>query len=321
MEIELIEGDEYSRIFNNPYIPYNTVLFNLLNKHKCDKIEFMLLRDDLNMLGMIAGIQNNTLLCPFSAPFSSFSYTKDNIQLGSVIEAIAAIDGYAIKKGIKEIIHTVPSCFYNQSFISKLIFAFIHNDYKVCVDINHFFDTRDFIKYEKNEIDQRVRCNIKCAINHGLRFTKVSHLNDIRIAYEIIQKNKEAKNRQMRMSYDQLIEMQQLLIIDCFLVYFEKIAIGSAIVYQISPMIVQIIYWGDLPDHSKCRTMNFLAWNVFKYYTDKNISIIDLGISSEKGVPNLGLCDFKERIGCSITTKFTFKKDLMHSPDSVLYNS
>jgi hypothetical protein len=59
---------------------------------------------------------------------------------------------------------------------------------------------------------------------------------------------------------------------------FLEIAIGSAIVYQISPMIVQIIYWGDLPDHSKCRTMNFLAWNVFKYYTDNNANDINTKI-------------------------------------------
>jgi acetyltransferase-like isoleucine patch superfamily enzyme/RimJ/RimL family protein N-acetyltransferase len=59
--------------------------------------------------------------------------------------------------------------------------------------------------------------------------------------------------------------------------------------------------------------MNFLAYKIFEYYSDLNYKFIDLGPSSENSVPNIGLCDFKESIGCDVTLKKKFLYNLVYT--------
>ena len=52
--------------------------------------------------------------------------------------------------------------------------------------------------------------------------------------------------------------------------------------------------------------MNFLSYKVFEFYSQLGKKNVDLGISTVNSVPNYGLCEFKEGIGCRIDPKFTF---------------
>ena len=56
--------------------------------------------------------------------------------------------------------------------------------------------------------------------------------------------------------------------------------------------------------------MNFLSFHVFSYYKNKGIRVIDIGHSTVDSVPNHGLCEFKESIGCSIGLLYEFYKKL-----------
>lgn len=69
-----------------------------------------------------------------------------------------------------------------------------------------------------------------------------------------------------------------------------------------------MIYWGDIDGYSEERPMNLLAENVYEFYQQKGIHVLDIGPSTENGVPNYGLCDFKESIGCQCSSKYTLKK-------------
>ena len=46
-------------------------------------------------------------------------------------------------------------------------------------------------------------------------------------------------------------------------------------------------------------------------YKEKGISLIDIGTSTVDGVPNFGLCDFKESIGCNCSPKINFVKEIV----------
>ena len=56
--------------------------------------------------------------------------------------------------------------------------------------------------------------------------------------------------------------------------------------------------------------MNFLSFHVFQYYKNQGIEIVDIGPSTENSIPNYGLCEFKESIGCDILIKTEFYKKL-----------
>jgi len=95
---------------------------------------------------------------------------------------------------------------------------------------------------------------------------------------------------------------------DVFIVKKDEKTIASAIIYRLNDRIAQVIYWGDVPGYSKCRPMNWLSYQVVTYYKQLGFSWLDIGPATENGVPNYGLCDFKQSIGCETSLKFTLTK-------------
>jgi lipid II:glycine glycyltransferase (peptidoglycan interpeptide bridge formation enzyme) len=84
--------------------------------------------------------------------------------------------------------------------------------------------------------------------------------------------------------------------------------VAAAVVFYVAHQIAQVIYWGDLPKFSEHKTMNFLSYSLFKYYSENGIAMIDIGSSTEDSVPNYGLCEFKESIGCDLNIKTEYFK-------------
>ena len=109
------------------------------------------------------------------------------------------------------------------------------------------------------------------------------------------------------MSFEQVKQTMQIVKHSCFIVENNGKSVASAIVFEVNPDVAQVIYWGDIPNVSELKCMNFLSYNVVEYYKDRGFKFLDIGPSTEDGIPNIGLCDFKESIGCDISSKFTLK--------------
>jgi len=112
------------------------------------------------------------------------------------------------------------------------------------------------------------------------------------------------------MTWNQVFSTTEIIPADFFLLSHNKDYVASAIIFHVAPKMVQVIYWGGLPDFAKYKTMNFLSYSIFDYYQKLGIKIIDIGTSTENGIPNYGLCEFKESIGCRISTKLSFVKSI-----------
>ena len=82
---------------------------------------------------------------------------------------------------------------------------------------------------------------------------------------------------------------------------------AAAMIYHVAHEIVQVIYWGDLPQARHARAMNHLAWRIFGWYAHNrpDIRIIDIGPASSDGIRNEGLCQFKLSLGCVETIRPT----------------
>ena len=81
-------------------------------------------------------------------------------------------------------------------------------------------------------------------------------------------------------------------------------------VYRVSGDKAQIIYWGNSPDTENLRPMNFMAYSIFNHYKGKGVKFMDIGPSTEFSIPNVGLCDFKQSIGCTVSPKISFEIDI-----------
>ena len=64
------------------------------------------------------------------------------------------------------------------------------------------------------------------------------------------------------------------------------------------------------PDSEEFRPVNFLAYNLLKFYKNDKYEILDIGTSTVNSAANFGLCDFKESIGCTCSPKLNFALNL-----------
>jgi len=310
--MEIIEASyvEYHKIIPAPYYVFGGALFNQLNEDKCDAVYYLLFKDSKYRIGLIGGVREAVFISPFSAPFGSFVFLQKDIRISAIEEALSMLNGWAISKKLNGIQLTLPHTIYHPDFISKQINCLYRSAYQVTkIDLNYSFDTDLFAKDYAASIWHNARKNLKIALTANFAFKVCDSMESKFQAYQVIQQNREARGFPLRMSWDQVCSSASIIPADFFLVFNQdETPAAAAIVFYVTQEIVQVIYWGDLPQYAPYKTMNFLSFKVFEYYHQKNIRVIDIGPSTENSIPNHGLCEFKESIGCSVTPKFTFSK-------------
>jgi hypothetical protein len=292
---------------------FNSSLFAKHNEDKCDRLFYLgFFNNGKPRLGLIAGVKGETLNSPFSAPFGGFTFLKEDIKISYIDEALHLLESFAKSIGVKNIKCVIPPSCYHDSFIAKQLSSFIRAGFEVqYMDVNYQFPTSQFTSDYLDNIWYNAKKNFNRSIKSGLVFTKQETLEGKKQVYDVVARNRASRGFPLRMSWEQVKSTTDLIDADFFLVEnVSKESIASAIVFHVAEGIVQVIYWGDLPEYAELKTMNYLSYWVFKYYQETGIKLVDIGPSSENGVPNFGLCEFKESIGCHISTKFTFVKSL-----------
>jgi hypothetical protein len=310
MEILEVTAQSYSAAFPNPSYVFNSSEFNVLNESKCESVYYLLFKDTKVRLGIIFGLRNNLLMSPFSAPFGGFLAISNDIKLYQIDSALAALTTWATEKKADGIRIVSPSFFYNHNFLNKVYNCLYRAGFESSnIELNYQFPTHKFNENYQTNIWYNARKNLKRAFQANFTFEKLDHHNG-KVAYDVIAQNRKERGFPLRMTWEQLLETTAIIPADFFIVKKEEISVAAAVVFHVANQIVQVIYWGDLPLYAEFKTMNFLSFQVFQYYTQQGISIIDIGPSTEDSVPNNGLCEFKESIGCDISIKTEFYKKL-----------
>ncbi|MCF8380679.1 MAG: hypothetical protein K9H49_13970 [Bacteroidales bacterium] len=308
MEILEVSAKVYAEVIKTPYHNFGTSAFNDLNKNKCDQVFYLLFRKSKYRIGIIGGSREKSFYSPFSAPFGGFSFISKDIKLQYIEEAIILLKTWAREKRLLSICITLPPSIYGRSFIAKQINCFWREGFDVSnTDLSYSFNLDNFHNDYIENIWHNARKNLRISLNAGLDFQVCENEYEKKLAYYIINENRASRGYPLRMTWNQIKETIQIIQADFFLVKNNKQkAIASAIVFHISKTMIQVIYWGDLPGYSEIKPMNFLTYKVFEFYKSSGKKIVDIGPSTENSIPNYGLCEFKEGIGCQIDPKFTF---------------
>jgi hypothetical protein len=309
MEILEVSAKEFTEILSSPYYIFGSASFNELNKVNCDEVFYLLFREGKYRLGLIGGVRDNVYYSPFSAPFGGFTFVSDDVRLQYLDDAIKLLKSWALEKKLASITIKLPPAVYESSFIPKQINSLWRHGFSISdIDLNYSFDLADFDDAYPEKIKYNAKKNLRISINIGLTFNLCANEEEKIEAYDIIRKNRESRGYPLRMSLEQVLDTIRIIPADFFVVQDrsgEKIA--SSLVFHVSSEIVQVIYWGDLPGYSETKPMNFISYKVFEYYKAAGKKIVDIGPSTENSVPNFGLIEFKESIGCLTSTKVTFK--------------
>lgn len=305
MEIAEVSPAEYSNYFPGQLV-YNSPLFNLLNRQKCDSLHFLVFRDSKVRLGMILGEKEGVMRCPFSAPFGGFAYNRSQPAL-TYIQAVNALKDFL--DGRQAVI-TPPPSFYAPDSVAKTIFALENIGAVSDTVLNyHCKLTPDTNAEELLHPDQKR--NLRIAANAGLSFDILSAGNreDIIRVYDVIKRNREEKGYILSMSLDDVIKTLNVVEADLFLVTKEKLEVASALVYRVSPSIAQVIYWGNLEEFNPLHPMALLTTGILNYYKKTGLATVDAGPAGDFSELNSGLCSFKEHIGytASVKRQYTIK--------------
>lgn len=312
MNILDVDKEEYKKLTVNPFSKFDTVEFAELNKNKVDDIKYFIFNNGKNRFALIAGIKDEVLKCPFSATFGIFSEISHNNSIQHYHDAIKVLVEWGKYKNLKKIIFCCPPIFYNENHVTKFQNALFCNNFKLLdYDINFEYNLSEFkLGYIEN-LSSDARRNLKIAQKENLYFEKT---DDIDSVYSVIKKNREEKGFPLWMSLEDVKSTNDVIESDFFLVKNrESENIASAYVQKITSGIVNVVYWGNIQKYDKLYPMNFIAYNVFEYYSNKkNYDFISIGTSTKDSIPNVGLCNFKTNIGCSCSTKLNFEYNFVY---------
>jgi len=312
MEIIETGSKAYQEIFPSTYHQFNSTAFNVLNESRCEQLLFLIFKDTKNRLGLIAGIKGNEMYSPFSAPFGGFSFVREDISVAQIEAGVDALIAYAACKGYSAIHYTMPPLFYHQVFNNKLLNVLHRREFMItAIDLNYEFNLQNFSEEYEMNIWHNARKNLRISLKQGFEFIKCESEELKLTAYEVIKENRSRKGYPLKMTYEQVKKTIEIIEADFFLVKKGGDMVAAAQIFHVAPGIVQVIYWGDIPDFASFKPMNFLAFRVFGYYQQLGYRVVDIGPSTENGIPNYGLCEFKEGIGCDTTPRFSFIKSIV----------
>ena len=304
MEIVRLEAKEYAALFPKPEHIFNTPAFTELNRSKCEDIHYLSFHDRKARLGIILGERDGIMRSPFSAPFGGFD-TNDLERLEFFDEAAKLLATYAKECG-KQIRIVLPPSIYGSS-VAKSYSALLRAGAKVShTDLNYAYELSRFEDYEAH-LERSARKNFNQALRNGFQFEILdgNKPSDIARAYAVIRTNRQSKGFPLRMSLEDVLATAPIVSAEFFIQTHDGHDVAAAMVYPVRTDIAQVVYWGDDPAYSGLKSMNYFTYKVFAHYFSRDFHFLDIGPSTEEGIPNYGLCSFKENLGCTVSLKHT----------------
>jgi len=310
LEILEVTPEVFDETFPNPNHIFNSGAFCKLNESKLEKVYYLIFKDTKIRMGIIFGLRDKVLLSPFSATFGGFEFVKSDVKLYQIDAALHSLFTWASANYFSGIKIISPPFFYKEDFSAKVANCLYRAGFEVQnMELNYHFHTANLTEDYEQIIWYNAKKNLKKANNSGFLFEKINS-NQGKLAYDVIVENRRKRGFPMRLTWEQLVATMSVVPIDFFIAKIADVITGAAIVYHMTHTIVRVIYWGDLLEFSKYKTMNFLSFQLFNYYKKQGIQFIDIGHSTDNSIPNHGLCEFKESIGCEILTLTQLYKKL-----------
>lgn len=312
MTLEEVSASTYQEVIREPYTVFNSAPFNSLNSDKVERVFYFLFRDSKYRLGLIAAQNQGALVSPFSAPYGGFTPIYNDVKIQSIEEAVDLTIVWAKQRGLTKIKFTLPPPVYNESYLAKVSNVLYRRNFGIdTLELNFHFNLSKLTDDYTGTIWRNARKNLAISFASKLEFDQCLTVENKEAAYNVIQYNRAVRGKPLRMQWKQVLATSEIIPSDFFLVRTaEKKEAAAAIVFKVAPGIAQVIYWGDIPDFQNLKTMNFLSFKVFEFYKERSFRVVDIGYSTDDSIPNYGLCEFKESLGCDIQPKHTFSRML-----------
>ena len=299
-----ISKKQYRGYFHTDHSPFISEAFIQLVENKTGEI-FRLIEENDMSIGLILGSKDNVLCSPFSAPFGGFHYQHEHLPYDTVFNFLSNLKVFVTEQGFNRVNITLPPTIYQNNMNAKFVNAFIRMGFTMATpDIQNCVNLKNF---DGTWIKGTVAQNCRKAIKNQLSCSIVTDKKSMQDAYEVILRNRVEQEREIHMTLDDLLKVNEIFPVDFFLVEDNMgCGIGAGIFYRGHDKIVQGVFLGDDMEKRSLGIIDFLVMNIYEHYKKMNFCYIDLGISSMCGDPNVGLIRFKEIHNCETSLRFTF---------------
>jgi hypothetical protein len=311
----IINKDRYINLdhFSKPTF-YDTEEFHLYHRKFVSDVYRVIVKDNNKYLGYCyVGVNEGIVKAPYSSPFAII-YIKNKYKVRDVCQFIKGLIECTKSLNCQKIEFTLAPEIYSPELINSLIPGFFSEGFTVrTIDINNYYDLTDYTSKEfyLDNLIHSTRKSYKKALSYGLEFLEIQK-EDFRVAYNVIKINREEMGYPLKISdlqMEDLINMNSLNC-RCFIVKREDNIMASAIIFDVTDDISQVVYWGDISKYRKMSSMSILVTEIFSYYSEIEKKYLDIGPSSENGIINVGLADFKKSIGCNNNIKIKLDYEL-----------
>jgi hypothetical protein len=147
------------------------------------------------------------------------------------------------------------------------------------------------------------------SLDFGFRQIPSNYLDE---AYELIVESRESKGYPVTMTLKNLEATLKLFPSNYLLfgVFDQKKLIATSVCIKVNNEILYCFYIGDALAYRHYSPVTLLIDGIFEYCKTHHFKILDLGLSTDKGVLNKGLYAFKKSFGSFDSRKLTFLKQL-----------
>lgn len=241
------------------------------------------------------------------APFGSFIVDHE-VPKNDLLSLLKNIYDWSNNKQITNIIiRSFPEIYAPQ--LSKLIKeALLECEFKIMYE-----DVAQVLDVNSNEmkLNTHKKRRLRNAVAAGFAFQKlpVTHLD---ACYSLIVKARENKGYPVTMTLQELKDIFALFPEEYLLfgVFDKDKLIAASVCIEVNDKIMYCFYIGDDLEYRSYSPVTLLIHGIHRHCWQNGYKLLDLGISTDKGILNKGLYTFKKTFGAVDSQKLTYLREL-----------
>ncbi|MBC8110942.1 MAG: hypothetical protein H7Y04_07785 [Verrucomicrobia bacterium] len=306
-------------VFDSENLPvhphtYEKYLFNesfhLLSQPCPDKLTFHSLENELFVARLSVFLENQKAFSPYRGTFGSVEIAK-SLSDKNLYFFLTEIEKILQKKGIKEIfIKHYPFCYAPENS-ERITVCLLDSGYEVSQT-----DLNQHLIISEQAFENRLHTSEKRRLNKTIKAGFIFDIwerPDLQEVYDFIRQARERKGFPISLTF---ADFERLFVLfpEQHLVFTvrqaEKLA-ALTVCIRINEKILYNFYPADQADFLAFSPSVLLTQGIYDYCQQKNFQILDLGISTDKSVPNEGLLRFKKNLGAETSLKLSFYKKIL----------
>lgn len=254
-------------------------------------------------------VQGQTGYSPIKAPFGSIEF-DDTISLDELNRFIQNITMKGLELGLSEIIITsYPNC-YEPAKSLILNNALRSNGFEsLWTDVNYHIEVNHEAFIQKIHRGERwkLRKSYKCGFTSSLW-----EKPDLEKVYSLILESRQRKGFELSLKKEEFFQMFKHMPekYQVFGVWKGTELAAVSVTVEVSEKILYVFYTADEIGMRKLSPVVMVHETMYNYCEQRGFALLDFGTASKHGNINIGVANFKRRIGGNATNKITFVKHL-----------